>query len=710
MYVNSFFLWLYLYVLFFYLSDIGFFFLYLNENIRYDIFRWIIYLSSFIITYIYYNKYIKKICLNKIYFNKYDVISIIFLCTIYFTKAFFPDLSFDTVVYHIGLQKGVFNHVFNNDYLPLGAGNLFFSLPDRLFYFWREFLGYRCGTFFNLIIGIIIYYQAKRIINTFCDNAFVPILSLLSLLTVNFIMEISGTYMVDLIAIPFLMELVRLSIFERIDYDKYFVYVASLFSISLILKLTNIVYLLILGIIFIFVYRKSVNIRNLCYSLLILLLPMSIYLMYSYIESGSPVFPLYNGFFSSPYWEDVNFKDKRWGPSNIIEFIFWPIYIVFMPDYRNMEANPIHIEGYIVVFLMVWYSIGNVIYKCVKKHFDEVSPCEWLSVGVYCMMFLWEATTGHNRYFMFGFMIMNIVFIYNIVRIWNKRIILKIISLLMISAYVSSAWFTIERIVLDGVEYSWREYNNEKFFHELPRAFSDKKIGSSNFLDNADIILTTDSCNSLIKEIFPQETPVINLLALGHSKEYIKDEVKNRINIALTDSELKVIEASGNMYSLEEYINYLNNNNWRIMEMETIKSNIHTVNSPFVAKISIGENNQYLNLNNNQYMSNNVKAGRYKIQLWVNRYEPINLEAEYFININILGGDKTLAVKNVRILNKGWEMIEEHVDIPADNCKVVIEASCKSKEGEILMDTNMIIVNPEIYEVTHENVDNNSSI
>jgi hypothetical protein len=43
-------------------------------------------------------------------------------------------------------------------------------------------------------------------------------------------------------------------------------------------------------------------------------------------EFGNPVFPYYNDLFQSPWWEPVAFFDRNWGPRDLGQWLFFPLY------------------------------------------------------------------------------------------------------------------------------------------------------------------------------------------------------------------------------------------------------------------------------------------------------------------------------------------------------------------------------------------------
>ncbi len=79
-------------------------------------------------------------------------------------RAIFPDHSEDVKKYHILLQEPIWRDMIGYDLIPGAMQGFGFPLPDRLFYPFRAFFGYRMGQVFNLICLYILYLQVIQIL------------------------------------------------------------------------------------------------------------------------------------------------------------------------------------------------------------------------------------------------------------------------------------------------------------------------------------------------------------------------------------------------------------------------------------------------------------------------------------------------------------------------------------------------------------------
>src|SRR6185369_14718964 len=72
--------------------------------------------------------------------------------------------------------------------------------------------------------------------------------------------------------------------------------------------------------------------RTILFSLAAFLLPVLPFTIYLFQEMRSPVFPILNAVFKSPYWPPNSGWDNRWVPFGAWEVIVWPVKMFFRPD------------------------------------------------------------------------------------------------------------------------------------------------------------------------------------------------------------------------------------------------------------------------------------------------------------------------------------------------------------------------------------------
>ncbi|PYT02278.1 MAG: hypothetical protein DMF65_06935, partial [Acidobacteria bacterium] len=229
--------------------------------------------------------------------------------------------------------------------------------PDTLTGLFRLTLGYRLGTIVNLLALVWAAQVASKILRPFVARARLRAACVLLVVLAEHLLFEVNNYMVDLLALPLLLEATHLAL-RACDADAHavkgdthtngsaraiYVHAALLLGASAALKLTNAT--AIAPLVVVFAYSAIFGPRRLApkrlASTLLLssvafvapLLPFSVYL---WRLTGNPFFPLANGFFKSPYWPTGGGWDARWGPFGIWETLVWPVVAAFEPS-RHSE-------------------------------------------------------------------------------------------------------------------------------------------------------------------------------------------------------------------------------------------------------------------------------------------------------------------------------------------------------------------------------------
>jgi hypothetical protein len=167
---------------------------------------------------------------------------------------------------------------------------------------------------------------------------------LLAALAEHLLFEVNN-YMVDLLALPLLMEATHLALRadEAEDSRAIYVHAALLLGACAALKLTNVVP--VVPLVLFFAYKALFGARRLAPARLLSTLaccfvafvaPLLPFTVYLWRVTGNPVFPIANSFFKSPYWPTGGGWDSRWGPTDFWETLAWPVLAVFEPE-RHSE-------------------------------------------------------------------------------------------------------------------------------------------------------------------------------------------------------------------------------------------------------------------------------------------------------------------------------------------------------------------------------------
>jgi hypothetical protein len=267
------------------------------------------------------------------------------LLAIYLLRAALPDHSFDVLTYHLlHSQRSLHGPLFAaGDFFP--SATPFNPAPDTLTGFSRAILGFRLGTIINLLVLLWTAQIADKVLRPFVERSWLrSACVLLAVTSEQLFFEIS-TYMVDLLALPLMLEatLLTLRFDEAKNRGANFVRVALLLGAATAFKLTNLA--VALPLLAICAYKMAVGperfkLKQLLASSLVAfvafvapLLPFSLYI---FRLTGNPIFPLANGFFKSDYWPTKGGWDNRWGPQTIWETVAWPVLIWFKPE-RHSE-------------------------------------------------------------------------------------------------------------------------------------------------------------------------------------------------------------------------------------------------------------------------------------------------------------------------------------------------------------------------------------
>ncbi len=337
-------------------------------------------------------------------FDLIDYLAFFSLLTLFLMRLPYPDTNFDTRNYHLFFQNFQFKSNFTYHFFPVSLYSFLFPLSDRLFYLFREVLGYRAGTLLNFLVVILIYKQVKDFLLLYARSKNIKIsdflLGIFALLVISteFILINFATYLVDLLFIPLLLEVFKLIICREDDSPKWFYYCAILSGFALSMKFTAVVFILILLGFFLFRSRKGINLKTLLVSSILFFLPVSIYIIFNYINTGNPVFPFFNKLFQSPYCliSSSPDKDMRWGPAkNIFEYLFWPAYCFIVPK-RLSELNVYSGRMFLGYCTALILSVAVILKRDISGKIIKI-----LSYLILCTGFLWGFTTGYIRYGLF---------------------------------------------------------------------------------------------------------------------------------------------------------------------------------------------------------------------------------------------------------------------------------------------------------------------
>jgi hypothetical protein len=314
----------------------------------------------------------------------------------YLLRAAFPDHSYDVLTYHILHSQRTLEG-------PLFSANDFFPSPiavnpvaDTLTGVSRVLLGFRLGTIINFVALIWAAQVIDKLLRLFLDRSWLRAAAVLGVLSAEHLFFEISTYLIDLLALPLMLEATLLTVkaSQAKNRDFNFVRIALLLGASTGFKLTNLaVAIPVLAIAASETFRMPLrSVKHVSWVIALAgvmfaapLLPFTIYI---FRLTGNPVFPIANVYFKSPYWPTHGGWDNRFGPQTIWETIVWPMLIWFLPE-RHSELG-IYSGRLPVGFILA--SVGLLLYWKNK-------PARIICLILFTSSLLWSATAqGYSRY------------------------------------------------------------------------------------------------------------------------------------------------------------------------------------------------------------------------------------------------------------------------------------------------------------------------
>lgn len=622
-----------------------------------------------------------RICtIEKLNLNIYKILGLSIIVFLGLWKSVYPDNSYDTGSYHYLLQFPGFIDYFNDGFY--GFRGLFsFRLGDRLFYPFRYILGYRLGTTLNIFIICTIYLQIISFVehlwgrtNNNC-NFFLRIELWALIIVFNYQnLMMLGSYYVDVLYHPLLLEviiIIFLSIVQKQNKSLpicHSLYIFYLLGLAMAIKLINVIYVWpILGIYLLYMYKDFLNINRLCLCSVLLILPMSIYLLYNYQITGNPLFPYYNTFFLSNYApQDVNFDDLRWGGQNLFERFFWILNVLF--NYKN-RVSEIPIKEPILVYIGTFSTFAFIIFGIVRK--IKTHSLEFISSSLaFLFLCLWGVITGYIRYFSFGLTFLSLIGYLTIVVLYQKASLpkIKFITLIVIFIVAFGNLTHYSRKFLSGYEWSWRnvlDISSTK--RELRKIIKDREFLHENKTYNAFFNVMTNNkwTYELNKGALIFDYNVFNFASNKNLFMPKIDTIKNT-NQIYTATDNSFYEVS----SISHFISLLNEFNFYIEEIKNVELDD---NAYRIYRMTNGKINT-LRLFKNSIILNNRKQGKFVFFLGHSR--------------NIGYSDYLYTIKNItdnQIVKKGTlnESVVDKITVDLlDTQKYVLEIIPKNEKTD----------------------------
>lgn len=508
-------------------------------------------------------------------FTKSDIIFFILLFFMLIITIPYPDRCFDTYNYHLYLQENPFgNKIFSDFFAGKNLNSYSYAFPDRLFYFFRYFLGYRLGTILNYFILVIMYFQVKNIIKKLVPNIKKVSLTLLSSMVIFSIsiLDIVDSYYIDLISVVILLELFNIMVLgDKINVENKkenilkFALIGLLYGFAFATKISNAPLLVLLFVIYIFMNKnifKCLTIKNVIITILAFIIPFALYSIYTYLETGNPVFPFYNTIFHSEYYSDTNWLDTRFGPQRLLEVFIWPLVFINEPN-RLVDqaiAEPIWCFGYIAIISCIVYYVYQIVKK---KDYDYNKRNLVFFISSLLFFIIWaKFQLGYSRYGLIVLILGNISFYVLMLKVFSKKNYF-LTGILVLCMIINFGYSVIE---YGGKNTFWiynNYYNNRSnYIYNLKNLFYTNDI---EFKPKENSAWAIFYYNSGFAQQFNKDMPIINMT----------DGVSNEETTKIFD---EILEKYEHLYTIVDSLDYnnlfasLQSSQYRVIDV----SNVYT--------------------------------------------------------------------------------------------------------------------------------------
>ena len=454
------------------------------------------------------------------------------LLLIYLMRVALVDISFDVMNYHIfHSERALRGFLFvSGDFFPTAAP--FNPTPDILTGLFRYLLGYRLGTIVNYAALIWTGVILERMLRAYVRSAWLRSLSVLFVLCTEQILFQINESMVDLLALPLLLEATILAFAPADDeqHAKRTAMLALLLGVATAFKLANLVIAVPLVLVYVFnlisldrekrAPRLLAVLRSTPVASVLFIAPFAPFMILIYKLTGNPVFPLYNGIFKSPYWPQGAAFDPRWGPWGVYETLIWPVLMWFKP-YRLNEFTFYSGRlsmGYLLAVICLFIARGDR-----NNGRNNGRNIRALAFITFLGSILWSGSSGYIRYALYLELTSGILLIWLARYLWQKCAAFPTWGKLLVQAplwvlLLGQTYFALR--YTNHWEWSTREsiFRNRQFFlHESSQLLRDRSLWAYlaaedlKLFDDVDVWVETTYKTSAFAALLKPYVPVIGV-------------------------------------------------------------------------------------------------------------------------------------------------------------------------------------------------------
>jgi hypothetical protein len=230
---------------------------------------------------------------------------------------------------------------------------------------------------------------------------------ILGFLSPGFLFEVGGSYVDIVTSIPALGSLAALLFFlkkEEREFDRRFVYLAGFLSgISLGLKPSSLIFCVAVFLAVLFLLRRdrfAFAWQAVLSAIFGAVLVGGQHAWMLWNAFSNPVFPLFNGYFSSDWFFPVNIVSERFRPDGWHDVLMLPISMADSAKRTGFEAMTVDIRPMWLVGLAMLAIVWNFWRPVLIRSGDKISP---LVQRVFWMIFLlftplWAYSSNNIRY------------------------------------------------------------------------------------------------------------------------------------------------------------------------------------------------------------------------------------------------------------------------------------------------------------------------
>ena len=434
----------------------------------------------------------------------------------YLLRLPFPDVSFDVLNYRLfhgvrALDGFLYRP---GDFFPTPAP--YNTAPDMVMGITRVLFGYRLGTIINLFALIWTASILDRLLRSHISNTWLRAGAVLLIFGVEHVFFEINTYMIELLALPLLLEATRL-VLRAVAPEKrsgHMARIAFLLGLSGAFKLINVVAALpiVLLCVWIFLNEQRATfsgnelLRAGLLSLGAFLAPVLPFSIYLYQQTGSPVFPILNGVFKSSYWPANSGWDNRWGPFGFWETLVWPIQMLFRPE-RLSELSVYSGRGSLGL-------IAALLAIALAWRDKELRRLSFLALSG---LFLWSAATGYIRYALFLELLAGAILVMLAAQAMKKmsQLVLAVLLLCSLGAQATLACYYVAktewsaRPTIFQLPAAWRRETQYLLRDHSLRSFS-PKTNRTRFAQ-VEVWIESSMKTSALEILLNDKAPVIGL-------------------------------------------------------------------------------------------------------------------------------------------------------------------------------------------------------